>query len=223
MNYGFAEDRGGGSGGSDAEPGGGTKSREAAVDRADLQTTLRRRIHAYVDDAVNRMDVPGLLRALEAPSAIGSVAAVAAEAPDVPGAGSSSLVSALLRGAAAKEKMLGDAGGFLSSHQVAGLLGISIQAVKQRMERRTILAVPLSRGAWAFPARQFDIAAGGVQPGIPEVVRAAADMNPWVLLSILVEAAPGREGDTLLDRIADDDVRAGLVARLGTYGGHGAA
>ena len=59
MNYGFAEDRGGGSGGSDAEPGGGTKSREAAVDRADLQTTLRRRIHAYVDDAVNRMEQPG--------------------------------------------------------------------------------------------------------------------------------------------------------------------
>jgi hypothetical protein len=197
--------------------------REAMVDRADLRDTLLRRIHSYVDDAVDRLDVQQLLRALEAPSAMGSVAAVAVTAPEVEPAGTSSWAAALLRGAAAKHGMLQESGGHLSSHQVAELLEISIQAVKQRMERRAILAVPLARGVWAFPTRQFDPSRGGVRAGIADVLKAAPDMNPWVLLSILVEPAPDGDGEILMDRLADEDLRRGVLARLATYGGQGAA
>jgi hypothetical protein len=126
---------------------------------------------------------------------------------------------ALARGAARKQEMIQRAGGVLSSGQVAPLLGITVSAVNQRRSRhRSILAVPLSGGEWGFPARQFGD--GDVRKGVAEVVRAAGEMNPWVLLAILLDPVADAEGPTLLDRLDDEAVRADALNRVRTHGEH---
>jgi hypothetical protein len=79
------------------------------------------------------------------------------------------------------------------------VLRISVPGVKQRMDRRKLLAVPLPGGQWGFPALQF--AEGGrVRPGVPEVAKAGAERDPWTVLSILVDDAPDGSG-ILLERL----------------------
>jgi hypothetical protein len=105
---------------------------------------------------------------------------------------------------------------------VAELLGISVSAVNQRKNKhRSILAVPLSGGEWGFPVRQF--VDGDVRRGVADVVRAAADMNPWVLLSILLDDAGENGGPAVLDRLDDESVRADVLQRVRSHGEHVAA
>lgn len=168
------------------------------------------------------MTASDLMRAVEAPTPAATVAQIISAAPDVGIEEESAWTRALARGAARKQEMIQRAGGVLSSSQVAELLGISVSAVNQRKNRhRSILAVPLSGGEWGFPARQFTD--GTVRDGVAEVVREAAKLNPWVLLSILLDDAGAEGGPTLLDRLEDDTVRADVLHRVQTYGEHLAA
>ena len=57
---------------------------------------------------------------------------------------------------------------------------------------------------------------------MPEVAKAAARVDPWALLSILVDDAPDGSG-VLLGRLDDPAVLRGVLARLATYGDHVAA
>lgn len=182
---------------------------------------LSARVHRTLVEAISRMDDKARRRAIASPTPAGTIAEIVRAAPDVGLPGESAQARALARGAALRQKLLLTAGGALTSGQVADILGISPQGVKSRAARGKLLSVPLSGGNWGFPALQFH--GGDVRPGSPDVLSAAADreMGPWHLLSILLEPAPG--GGTLLERIADDDVRAGLVARLRTYGEQQAA
>jgi hypothetical protein len=162
------------------------------------------------------------MRAVAAESAAETVAEVLLAAPEVGAAEQSAWVRALLRGAQHKRALLELAGGAMSSSEVSDLLGISVQAVKQRIDRRGILAVPLAGGAWGFPAKQFD-AEGRVRAGVAEVLRTAPGVNAWVVLSVLLDPpAGGREG-TVLEHLDDDEVRAGAIALLAGYGEQGAA
>lgn len=105
---------------------------------------------------------------------------------------------------------------------MAELLGITISAVNQRKNRhRSILAVPLSGGEWGFPARQF--VDGRIRAGVAEVVRTGGGMNPWVLLSILLDPVAEDDGPTLLDRLDDEAVRDDVLARVRSHGEHVAA
>ncbi|HZG44220.1 MAG TPA: hypothetical protein VEY93_14825, partial [Longimicrobium sp.] len=72
-----------------------------------------------------------------------------------------------------------------------------------------------------FPVRQF--VDGDVRRGVAEIVRAAADMNPWVLLSILLDDAGAHGGPAVLDRLDDDSVRADILQRVRSHGEHVAA
>jgi DNA-directed RNA polymerase specialized sigma24 family protein len=190
--------------------------------RQALEDSLLRRVESTIRAALGRMTIPDLLRAVEAPSPAATVAQIINAAPDVGIDQESAWTRALARGAARKQEMLQRAGGVLSSGQVAELLGITVSAVNQRKNRhRSILAVPLSGGEWGFPARQF--ADGAVRDGVAEVVREAAAMSPWVLLSILLDDASVEGGTTLLDRLDDPTVRADVLHRVRTYGEHVAA
>jgi hypothetical protein len=150
------------------------------------------------------------------------MAQIISAAPDVGLTEESGWTRALARGAARKQEMIQRANGCLSSGEVAQLLGISVSAVNQRKNKhRSILAVPLSGGEWGFPVRQFDDA--NVRRGIAEVVKAAGEMNPWILLSILLEPVAEEDGPTLLDQLDDPAVRQDVLNRLRTYGEHVAA
>jgi hypothetical protein len=73
----------------------------------------------------------------------------------------------------------------LTASQVAELLGTSRQTPHDRVKGGTLLAV-LDRGAWRFPAWQFDPEGpDGVIEGLPEVLR-ALHASPLVKASWLV-------------------------------------
>lgn len=172
--------------------------------------------------SLRRMTASDLMRAVEAPTPAATIAQIISATPDVGLAQASSWTRALARGAARKQEMIQAAGGVLSSGEVSGLLDVSVSAVNQRKNKhRTILAVPLSGGEWGFPARQF--VDGEVRKGVAEVVKAAGELNPWVLLSILLDPVPEEEGATLLDRLDIDAVRQDALNRVRTCGEHVAA
>jgi RNA polymerase sigma factor (sigma-70 family) len=190
--------------------------------RRELEEALFRRVEDSVRASLRRMTPSELMRAVEASTPAATVAQIISASPDVGLSDETSWTRALARGAARKQELIQRAGGMLSSSQVAELLGITVSAVNQRKNRhRSILAVPLSGGEWGFPARQF--VDGGIRAGVTEVVRAAGKMNPWVLLSILLDDANGAGGPTLLDRLDDESVRADVLNRVDTYGEHVAA
>lgn len=182
---------------------------------------LEARVSGIVKAAIGRMDEEARRRAIASPTPAGTIAEVVRAAPDVGLPGESAQARALARGAALRQELLLKAGGALTSGQVAGILGISPQGVKSRASRGKLLSVPLSGGNWGFPALQFH--GGDVRPGVPDVLAAAADrgMGTWHLLSILLEPAPG--GGTMLEGMGDAAVRAGLLARLRSYGEQQAA
>ncbi|HEX6369616.1 MAG TPA: sigma-70 family RNA polymerase sigma factor [Longimicrobium sp.] len=190
--------------------------------RQSIEASLLRRVESTIHASLGRMTMPDLLRAVEAPTAAATIAQIISAVPEAGLEGESAWTRALARGAARKQEMIQRAGGVLSSAQVAELLGVTVSAVNQRKNRHhSILAVPLSGGEWGFPARQFTD--GVVREGVAEVVRAAPEMNPWVLLSILLDDVAEEGGPTLLDRLDDSAVRADVLHRVGSYGEHIAA
>jgi hypothetical protein len=199
-----------------------TPAPRALQARQELEEALLRRVEGSLRASLRRMTPSELMRAVEASSPAATVAQIISATPDVGIPDASAWTRALARGAARKQEMIQRAGGVLSSGEVAELLGITVSAVNQRKNRhRSILAVPLSGGEWGFPARQF--VDGAVRTGVAEVVRAAGEINPWVLLSILLDDAGNAGGPTLLDRLDDPAVRADVLHRVGTYGEHVAA
>lgn len=188
--------------------------------RAALEASLLRRVGGLLEESVARMTERELMRAVEAPTPAATVVQVIASSPDMGLSREPGWTQALARGAVRKQELIERAGGCYSSSQAAALIGISVSAVNLRKKRGRILAVPLSGGESGFPARQFEDAE--VRAGVAEVVGAAAEMNPWVLLSILLNPISQPGGPAPLDRLDDEAVRAEVLARIRGYGVHGA-
>lgn len=186
--------------------------------REGIEHSLEERAIGVFRASLQRMTTEQLQRAVAAPTAAGTVVEILNASPEVGLQRETAMTRALARGAVAKQEMIGEAGGCLSSGEVSTMLGITASAVNIRRARHTILTVPLSGGEWAFPARQF--ADGEVRAGVSEVVRAAGDMNPWVLLSILLDRLPGEADVFLLDRLDEPEVRRDVLTRIGSYGEH---
>ena len=189
--------------------------------REGIIRSLESRSFGIIHTAIGRMTNEEIQRAVAAPTAAATVVEVLNASPEVGLAQETATTRALARGALVKEEMITAAGGCLSSGQVAKLLGVGVTAVNNRRARRTILSVPLSGGEWGFPARQF--ADGDVRPGVAEVVKAAADLSPWVLLSILLDGIKGSQQAPLLDRLDDPGVRNDVLRRVRSYGTQGGA
>lgn len=170
--------------------------------------------------SLRQMTTEQIERVIAAPTPAATVVEVLNAAPEVGLAKETATTRALARGAAAKQEMIQAAGGFLSSGEVATLLGKSVSAVNQRRARNQILAVPLSGGEWGFPASQF--ASEDLRTGIAEVVSTARTMNPWVLLSILLDRVPG-SGSRIIDLLDRPDVMEDVLTRVRSYGEHGAS
>ena len=186
---------------------------------AGVRASLEKRITRYVSHALERMSEEELLKAVAAQSPPETFAEIVLATPEPREHDWSEL---LLRGAAVKEELMEAVGGLLTSFQAAALLKISVQGVKQRVQRRTVLAVPLPGGQWGFPALQFG-PDGRVRAGVPAVAAAGAGLDAWVLLSIVADEVEDERGGILLERLDDDAVREDVLARLASYGEHAAA
>lgn len=186
---------------------------------AGVRASLGKRIERFVTHALERMSEEDLLKAVAAQSPSETFAEIMLATPE---AGDHDWSELLLLGAAAKGEIMEAVGGLLSSSEAAALLKISVPGVKQRVQRRALIAVPLPGGQWGFPARQFD-RDGRVRPGVAAVAAAGADLDPWVLLSILTDDAEDERGGILLERLDDAGVRDDVLSRLATHGEHAAA
>jgi hypothetical protein len=188
--------------------------------REGVEHSLVEKVTALFRRSLKQMSVEEIQRAIAAPSPAATIVEVLNAAPEVGLARETATTRALARGAAAKQEMLQAAGGCLSSGDVARLLGKTVSAVNQRRARNQILAVPLSGGEWGFPASQFS--SGDLRPGIAEIVSSAGTMNPWVLLSILLDRVP-RSESRIIDALDDPEVMQDVLTRVRTYGQHGAS
>jgi len=188
--------------------------------REGVERSLVDRVTNLFRMSVKQMTLPQIQRAIAAPTPAATVVEVLNAAPDVGLALETATTRALARGAAAKQEMIQSAGGCLSSSEVATLLGKTVSAVNQRRARSQILAVSLSGGEWGFPASQF--ASGDLRAGIADVVSSAKTMNPWVLLSIFLDRVPGSES-RIIDSLDDPTVMEDVLARVRSYGEHGAS
>ncbi|HEX8692273.1 MAG TPA: hypothetical protein VF746_07635 [Longimicrobium sp.] len=191
-------------------------TRQEDAGPAAVRASLGRRIERYVAHALERMSEADLLKAVAAQSPAETFAEIVLATPEPREHDWSEL---LLRGAAAKSEIMEAVGGLLSSSEAAALLKISVPGVKQRVQRRALLAAPMPGGQWGFPARQFD-RDGRVREGVPAVAAAGAELDPWVLLSILADDVEDERGGILLERLDDADVREDVLSRLATYGEH---
>jgi hypothetical protein len=122
------------------------------------------------------------------------------------------------RGIQAKQRIAEMVGGLMSAVKAGALLNVSTEALERSVQEHTILAVPASDGQWEFPRLQFTHD-GHVRSGVAEVAKAGASINPWVVLSILVDDVPDGSA-ILLERLDDPAVLQDMLHRLDTYGEH---
>ena len=189
---------------------------------AGVRRALYRRVIAQVRASLRSATPDQLLEAVAEPTAAGTLARLVSAAPGIEaGAGADDWAAALLRGAAAKERLLQEAGGALSTGEVARLLGVTAAAVQQRRLRRTLLAVPLANGEWGYPACQFTSA--GVARGLPRVLAAFGTDEPWVRLSVLLSRDPALGDARLIDLLAEDRSVDEVERIARGYGVQGAA
>ena len=106
------------------------------------------------------------------------------------------------------------AGGALTIHQAAGVLG-SMEAVNEAVAARELLCVE-DDGANLYPAFQFQDS--GVAPGMGEVLKATPNTSPWELLQFFVAGDEGLGSDSPMELIKgslEDIERAVRFARVG--------
>lgn len=109
----------------------------------------------------------------------------------------------LLDGFTARRQLLDDS---LTAPQVARLLGSSRQTPLSRLEADSLLAV-FDRGAWRFPAWQFDPqGADGVIQGLPEVLRALKGLTPFAKLVWLTRRSPYLEKRSPVEALREGDL-----------------
>jgi hypothetical protein len=192
------------------------------TDVIDLRSSLINRVQRWLAGSLDQMSEEELLKLVEAQSPAETVAELLVATPDTRRVQDSDWTELLLRGAEAKSRVAALAGGLLSSSQAAAVLRISVPGVKQRLERGKLLAVPLPGGQRGFPALQFR-EDGHVRAGVAEVAAAGAHIDPWALLSILIDDNDGADGGTLLERLGDEAVLADVLSRVRSYGEHAAA
>lgn len=164
--------------------------------------------HALGEAAGAASDYATLLRALERPEVL---AVLREEDP---------LGPARVRGLRAKMNILQAEGGTLSVQEVAGVLGVTRQAVDKRRRAGRLLGIDLGRRGYAYPAWQFGPV--GVLPGLTEVLAAFVIDSPWMQASWFLSENLYLAGDRPLDVLRRGEVSK-LVRAAQAFGEHGAA
>ncbi len=95
-------------------------------------------------------------------------------------------------------------GPFYDTAAVAGVLGVSVSAVRGRRARGSLLALRTASGSWVYPAWQFDH--GRVLPGLGPVLRVLSDgVSGWTVAAWLRSPEAELDGRTPLEVLAGGD------------------
>lgn len=161
---------------------------------------LRARFETVFDQVLENADSGTIERAVAAPSNFGAVvrALNATAASIVSLTDLDPLAAAYARGTEQKAQLLKDTGA-LSVNEVAGLLGISRQAVDKRRREGKLIAVPKGSD-FAYPAVQFED--GAVIPGLPELLHELGSSS-WVALSFVFDPSDRLSGRSVLQVLKD--------------------
>jgi hypothetical protein len=92
-------------------------------------------------------------------------------------------------------------GPFYRTDQVARLLGITRQAVADRIRKRSLLAMRTRDGTWVYPTFQF--MERGILPGLVDTLRCFdfAVADGWAVAAWLTSPSAGLGGRRPLDRL----------------------
>lgn len=105
-------------------------------------------------------------------------------------------------------------GNFYSTSGVAKLLGgVSRQAIADRRQRGTLLALRTADGAWVYPELQFD-EHHAVIDGLPEIWRIlrASHVDEWTLSSWLASPMSSLQGRSPIEWLRRGEDRETLLA-----------
>jgi len=106
----------------------------------------------------------------------------------------------------------------LESGEVCELLGVTRETIRQKVNRRRLLALPKGRGR-VFPAFQFKD--GAVLNGLPEVLNALDTDSVFTMLSFLLSQNPDYENKTAIEMLEAGDIEP-VVAEARVFLKHGA-
>jgi hypothetical protein len=150
-------------------------------------------------EALTRMAGMGeeaAMRALEAPTDVGTLAYAVSAAASAPAVAQLDPEAALLAaGAKLKSDLLKRAGGALGVGQAASLLRISRQAVDKRRRAGKLIAVPAGED-YVYPACQFT--EQGIVAGLDRVLGTMPIQDPWMRLEWLLTEDDALEGSSPL-------------------------
>ncbi len=137
-----------------------------------VRTAFYKRVANVVERIAATASEDGLVEALSASTDVGTLArALSNSAVIGPAVRDLEPLAALIaKGVEHKQALIAEAGGLLSTSDVAALLGVSRQAVHKQRQERKLLTVPHG-GEAKFPAVQFT-REGRPLPGLAQVLKA---------------------------------------------------
>jgi hypothetical protein len=128
------------------------------------------------------------------------------------------LTAARIRGVEARQQILTAEGGMWTVDQVARHLHLTRQAVDHRRRAGKLLALPVGRHGYLYPAWQ--LAAQGVLRGFEPVLKALDPHDAWGKVVFLMSPHPDLNGKTPLQALRNSEAAAVLeVAEA--FGEHG--
>ncbi len=130
------------------------------------------------------------------------------------------LAPAFIRGIEARNQLLNENGGTLTAQEVAGVLGITRQAVEKRRSSGNLVGLTTGRHGYRYPTWQFT--KSGVIAGLEDVLRALAPYDPWMQTAFLLGSNPRLQNQSPLEMLKAGQLNVVLKAAE-AYGEHGAA
>lgn len=130
------------------------------------------------------------------------------------------LFQAQARGLEMRERLLRAEGGTLTVMQVAKHFHISRQSVDRRRRQGQLLAIPIGRHGYRYPAWQ--LTPGGTLPGWAEVLAVLQNRDGWSKMIFFLSPNDRLQHRTPLAALRQGQVND-VVAAAAAYGEHGAA
>jgi hypothetical protein len=129
------------------------------------------------------------------------------------------LASPYLKGIQAQQDLLRDAGGLMTSAEVAALLRLTRQAVDKRRQSNKLIAIPQGLHGFGYPACQFN--EKGPLPGLEELLIGLGTADPWTQLVFLLSPNSSLDDLTPLQLLRDGK-RSELMQSGAIFGDQGA-
>jgi hypothetical protein len=130
------------------------------------------------------------------------------------------LAPAFLRGIDAKRRLIEENGGVFTADQVAGIIGITRQAVEKRRQAGKLIAVSTGRHGYRYPAWQFN--ESGTVAGLQDVLAVLGPHDEWMKTIFFVSKNPRLGDHTPLEMLRAGKIRQ-VLDTASVYGEHGAA